>query len=72
MHCKPLVVILSVVFAGLLVTEVKAQSPHYRLQTLFTGADKCLDILNDGANNRLTMAACGNFTGQLWGLSPTP
>jgi hypothetical protein len=72
MQCKQLVVILFVVFAGLLVTEVNAQSPHFRLQTLFTGADQCLDIVNDGANDQLTMAPCGNVSGQLWNLSQTP
>jgi len=39
-----------------------------RLQTLFTGNKKCLDIINDGNNNRLTMADCGNYSGQLWSI----
>jgi len=38
----------------------------YRLQTQFTGNEKCLDIVNDGDNNKLTMADCGNYSGQLW------
>jgi hypothetical protein len=38
----------------------------YRFRTQFTGNNKCLDVINDGTNNRLTMANCGNFTGQLW------
>ncbi len=44
-------------------------SRTYRLQTEFTGSDKCLDIVNDGANNRLTMATCGDFSGQKWKIS---
>jgi hypothetical protein len=40
-----------------------------RLRTQFTGQMKCLDIINDGQNNKLTMAACGNFTGQMWKTS---
>jgi hypothetical protein len=42
-----------------------------RLRTDFTGADKCLDIINDGQNNKPTMAACGNFSGQKWTVSAT-
>ncbi|WP_219892128.1 RICIN domain-containing protein [Chamaesiphon polymorphus] len=41
------------------------------LTNLFTGRDKCLDIINDGRNNRVTMATCGNFSGQQWTLSPS-
>ncbi|AFY96168.1 RICIN domain-containing protein [Chamaesiphon minutus] len=41
------------------------------LTNLFTGRDKCLDIINDGRNDRVTMAECGNFTGQQWTLSPS-
>jgi hypothetical protein len=72
MPYKQLVGMLSVVFAGLLVTKVNAQSPHFRLQTLFTGVDQCLDIINDGANDQPTMAPCSNVSGQLWNLSQTP
>jgi hypothetical protein len=42
-----------------------------RLRTNFTGADKCLDIINDGQNNKPTMAACGNFSGQKWTVTAT-
>ena len=38
------------------------------LQTQFTGSNKCLDIVNDGKNNQLTMADCGNFSGQFWSI----
>jgi hypothetical protein len=46
--------------------EADAAPGTYRLRTKFTGYAKCLDILNDGRNNRLTMAACGDYTGQAW------
>jgi Ricin-type beta-trefoil lectin domain len=36
-----------------------------RLTTQFTPG-KCLDIVNDGKNNRLIMAACGRYSGQDW------
>ena len=42
---------------------------YLRLRTEFTGSSKCLDVINDGRNNRLTMATCGNYTGQMWKLS---
>ncbi len=38
----------------------------YRLRTPFTGSGKCLDVINDGADNRLTMAPCGDYSGQKW------
>jgi hypothetical protein len=48
-----------------------AQTPNYRLQTIFTGTNNCLDIINDGQNNKLTMAECGNFSGQYWRIIPS-
>lgn len=41
-----------------------------RLRTAFTGPNACLDVVNDGRNNRLQMAACGNYSGQAWTLQP--
>jgi hypothetical protein len=38
----------------------------HRLQTQFTGNNKCLDIVNDGKNNLLVMADCRNYSGQFW------
>jgi len=38
----------------------------------FTGDSKCLDIMNDGANNKPLMAPCGNYSGQQWSMTPTP
>lgn len=46
-----------------------APTPH-RLQTPFTGKDKCLDIINDGANNRPVLATCANVSGQIWTFEP--
>ena len=43
-------------------------SGTYRLKTEFTGPAKCLDVVNDGYNNRLTMATCGNYSGQTWSI----
>jgi hypothetical protein len=40
-----------------------------RLQTLFTGGGKCLDIVNDGVNDQTRMADCGNYSGQAWTFS---
>jgi hypothetical protein len=42
----------------------------YRLRTEFTGLAKCLDIVNDGYNNRLAMATCGDYSGQKWTIEP--
>jgi Ricin-type beta-trefoil lectin domain len=52
--------------------QLLAQVPaRIRLKTQFTGDNKCLDIINDGTNNRPDMADCGNFSGQLWNVKPT-
>ncbi len=48
-----------------------AQTLDYRLKTMFTGTNKCLDIINDGRNDRVTMADCGNFSGQAWKILAT-
>jgi hypothetical protein len=40
-----------------------------RLTTEFTQG-KCLDVINDGQNNKLTMATCGKFSGQDWSVTP--
>jgi len=36
------------------------------LRNLFTGSASCLDIINDGQNDKLRLAHCGNFSGQHW------
>jgi hypothetical protein len=40
------------------------------LRNSFTGSRKCLDIVNDGKNDKLRMANCGNYSGQFWGFEP--
>ena len=45
-----------------------APTPH-RLQTPFTGKDKCLDIINEAKRDTPIMAPCGNFSGQHWTLT---
>ena len=39
---------------------------NYRLKTMFTGSNKCLDIINDSQDNKPIMANCGNYSGQFW------
>jgi hypothetical protein len=43
-----------------------AAQSYYSLKTNFTGSGNCLDVVNDGTNNKLQMADCGNFSGQSW------
>ena len=50
--------------------DLLAPSP-YRLSNQFTGPRKCLDVINDGRNDRLTLAKCGNYSGQLWWAKKT-
>lgn len=69
MQFKKPIIILSIFFVGLLAKEVNAQVKQNRLRNTLTGADTCLDIINDGANNQLTMAKCGNFAGQRWSMT---
>lgn len=59
-----LVVILC--FLGYTATESASQE---LLRNLFTGPASCLDIINDGKNDKLRLAPCGNFTGQHWIVS---
>jgi hypothetical protein len=37
-----------------------------RIHNQAAGMGKCLDIVNDATNNTLTMAPCGDYTGQRW------
>ena len=63
------IIILPVVLVSLLATAADGQTKQNRFQNTLTGADKCLDIINDGNNNRPTMAKCGNIPGQRWIIS---
>lgn len=50
-------------FLGFGATEAASQQI---LRNTFTGSASCLDIINDGQNDKLGLAPCGNFTGQHW------
>jgi hypothetical protein len=51
---------------GCPLTQAHADDGPLRLRTAFTGQNTCLDIVNDGQNNKPTMADRGNFSGQMW------
>lgn len=40
------------------------------LQTLLTGNDKCLNIISNGTNHQVSMAACENVPAQFWQIEP--
>lgn len=50
--------------------NASADTPSVTLRSAFTGHDSCLDIINSGGLNQLRMASCGNFTGQMWEITP--
>ncbi|WP_373543168.1 RICIN domain-containing protein [Chamaesiphon sp.] len=39
------------------------------MRNTLTGSGYCLDIINDGDNNKLTMARCANVSEQRWSLT---
>jgi tRNA(adenine34) deaminase len=45
---------------------------QYRLHTMFTGFRKCLDVVNDGKNNKLSLEDCGSYSGQSWSVNVQP
>ncbi len=45
------------------------ENGYYRLTTQWQGESKSLDVINDGANNKLQLANTGNFTGQSWKIT---
>ena len=69
MQAKKLIVILPIILISLLANEVNAQVKQNRLRNTLTGADTCLDIIEDGKNNRLTMTKCANVAGQRWSMT---
>jgi Ricin-type beta-trefoil lectin domain len=69
MELKKLIIILSIILVDLLANEVNAQVKQNRLRNTLTGADSCLDIIEDGKNNRLAMTKCGNVAGQRWSMT---
>jgi Ricin-type beta-trefoil lectin domain len=68
MKCQQVVLVLAVISVSIIARGVNAQSEQNRVQNTLTGADRCLDIVRDGKNNRVTMAQCGNVAGQRWSL----
>lgn len=54
--------VLSVILSATLTGTAQAGN---RLMAGFTPG-KCLDIVNDGQNNKLIMAVCGKYSGQDW------
>ena len=72
---KPFSIFLAVTFPVFMLLplskEANAQTSDSQLKTQFTGENKCLDIINDGENNKPTMADCGNFSGQFWSVERT-
>lgn len=58
----------ALLFSSFSGSAVGGQGPGggARMTNQFTGPNKCLDIVNDGRNNRLILAQCGNYTGQSW------
>ena len=68
MKYKKLFIIVPIIIFSLLVQEVDAQSQNNRFRSMFTKSNKCLDVVNDGTNNQLIMANCGNYSGQNWSI----
>jgi len=50
--------------------SASADTSSVSLRSAFTGRDSCLDIINSGSLDQLNMANCGNFTGQMWEITP--
>ncbi len=59
----PWAAIVVLYFLGFGVTDAASQQI---LRNRFTGSASCLDIVNDGQNDKLRLAPCGNFSGQHW------
>ena len=57
MQSKKLAIVLPIILVSLLAQEVNAQVKQNRLQNTLTGADSCLDIINDGDNNNQDFSA---------------
>ncbi|WP_198954105.1 RICIN domain-containing protein [Moorena bouillonii] len=65
------IAVASSVLAFASTTNVAQGQTNYRLKTMFTGSDKCLDIINDANDNKPIMADCGNYSGQYWQIVAT-
>jgi hypothetical protein len=53
-------------FAFGVASGAHAESSH--LWNDGAGSGQCLDIVNDGANDKLAVVPCGNYSGQAWTL----
>lgn len=69
MRYTQIAIVLSTILTSMLASEVHAQVQYNRFRNTLTGADKCLDIINDGENNKVIMTNCGNFAGQRWRIA---
>ncbi len=54
-----------IVLLLIIIMKISSLKENFALTNNFTPT-KCLDIINDGANNKLQMADCGNYSGQNW------
>jgi Ricin-type beta-trefoil lectin domain len=69
MQIKNSIIVLPIILVGLLAHKVNAQVKQNQFRNTLTGANTCLDIIEDGKNNRLIMAKCANVAGQRWSLT---
>jgi hypothetical protein len=62
------------VFAFVFGVRAGAHAESGHLWNDGAGSGQCLDVVNDGANDKLTVVACGDYSGQFWTLeaSDTP
>ena len=68
---RKLTVILGMALASFIQAHAFDQDFYYYLSTKFEGDRRVLDILNDGKNNnQVILAKKGNYSGQLWKLTP--
>jgi len=58
-----------------LMMECNNQAPQLwtiekdkKIKNVAAGPNNCLDIINDGQNNKMQMRPCGNFSGQKWNV----
>jgi len=73
LYKRPLFLIASVlllVLSSQIVLSQNFGSDHYRLTNRSIGESRSLDVINDGANNKLQLAASGPQTGQFWKITP--
>ena len=66
--CAAFMLMLGMLFCGAAVaqTGVIDTGYYYRLTTSWQGDGKSLDVVNDGTNNKVQLAASGSYYGQFW------